>query len=330
MTQPARRSHPRLALPVSVNAGIGLAFGAALVSGLAIYLNAFAVKQVPDAAVYTTLKNAVAAVVLIGVLAFGVRTRLVETPRVSRRDWPAILLVGVVGGSVPFVLFFTGLAQASAPSAAFIQKTLFVWVAILAAPILGERFGLATLLGLAVLLAGQLLVLPPSGIVWGTGETLILVATLLWAVETVVVRRLLRSVPTGLMATLRMAVGVVILFGYLAVTGKASSIAALGSQQWTWIGITGLILAAYVGTWFAALRRAPASVVTSVLVVGAVVTGLLTTATKGTVPSPVVVVGYVLIVAATALLAVSARSAVAALEDERGSGAARTTALGRG
>ena len=35
------------------------------ISGLAIYLNAFAVKQVPDAAVYTTLKNGVAALMLI-------------------------------------------------------------------------------------------------------------------------------------------------------------------------------------------------------------------------------------------------------------------------
>src|SRR5690349_24344240 len=44
---------------------VGGAVGAALISGLAIYLNGFAVKQLPDAAVYTTLKNAVAAVILI-------------------------------------------------------------------------------------------------------------------------------------------------------------------------------------------------------------------------------------------------------------------------
>ena len=59
---------------------------------------------------------------------------------------------------MPFILFFTGLAQASAPSAAFIHKTLFVWVALLAVPFLGERLGWLQLAALGVLLAGQALV----------------------------------------------------------------------------------------------------------------------------------------------------------------------------
>jgi drug/metabolite transporter (DMT)-like permease len=70
--------------------------------------------------------------------------------------------------------------------------------------------------------------------------------------------------------------------------------------------LTGLILAGYVGTWFAALQRAPASVVTSVLVPGAVVTGILTAVSKGAPASPTVVVGYLLVVAAATLIAISA------------------------
>ena len=258
----------------SIAAGVGLALGASLISGLAIYLNAYAVKQVPDAAVYTTLKNGVAAAVLFGALALG--GRVGDLRAIDRRDWPAILVVGIVGGSVPFILFFSGLAMASAPSAAFIQKTLFVWVALLAVPFLGERLGLAPILAMATLLVGQALVLPPSGIAWGTGETLILAATLLWAVETVVVKRLLTSVPSGPLAALRMGVGLVVLGGYLVVTGRLPVVASLGGLQWAWVVLTGIVLAAYVATWFGALRRAPASIVTSVLVVGAVVTGALT------------------------------------------------------
>jgi drug/metabolite transporter (DMT)-like permease len=307
-TAPARTA----LIPDRAGWGIGLALGAALISGLAIYLNGFAVKQVADPAVYTTLKNAVAAVILVAiVIALGGR-RVAEVPR---RSWPAVLAVGIVGGSVPFVLFFTGLAQASAPSAAFIQKTLFVWVAVLAVPLLGERLGLATILGLGTLLVGQALVLPPQGMVWGSGETLILVATLLWAVETILVRRLLASVPSDVMASIRMGVGVVVLIGYLAVSGRLGAVAALTSTQWAWVLGTGIVLAAYVGTWFAALRRAPASVVTSVLVVGAVVTGTLTAASKGAVPTAPVVVGYLLILAATALLVVSSRAALRTLAD---------------
>jgi drug/metabolite transporter (DMT)-like permease len=47
------------------------------------------------------------------------------------------------------------------------------------------------------------------------------------------------------------------------------------SRQWGWVLLTGVILAGYVGTWFAALSRAPAVDVTAVLVVAAVITTVL-------------------------------------------------------
>jgi len=135
---------------------------------------------------------------------------------------------------------------------------------------------------------------------------MILAATILWAVETVLVRRLVRSVPSDILAALRLGLGVVVLLAFLLATGKLAAIAALTVGQWAWIIGTGVILAGYVALWFAALRRAPASVVTSALVVGAVVTGALSAAGKATVPSPTVVVGYLLILSATAFLVASA------------------------
>jgi drug/metabolite transporter (DMT)-like permease len=300
-TRPDGRARPAVAIPGGAGWGIALALATALISGLAIYLNAFAVKQLPDAAVFTTLKNAVAAIVLIA-FALGLGAAR-DVRSIDRRRWPLVLAVGVIGGSVPFILFFSGLAQASAPSAAFIQKTLFVWVAILAVPFLGERLGAASILGLGGLFVGQMLIQPPDGVRWGTGETLILTATLFWAVETVLVKRLLGSIPSNVMAALRMGIGLVVLVGYLAVTGRLGILGGLGATQWGWVLLSGLILAGYVATWFAALQRAPASVVTSVLVLGAVVTGALTAISKGAPPSPAVVGGYILIVVASGLIA---------------------------
>jgi drug/metabolite transporter (DMT)-like permease len=300
-------SAPRAETPDRLDRGIALAIGAALISGLAVYLNAFGVKQVPDPAVYTTLKNGVAAAILVGLLIATGGLR--EVRAIPSARWPMILVVGIVGGSVPFVLFFTGLAEASAPSAAFIQKTLFLWVALLALPMLGERAGLATVLGLGGLLIGQALVLPPRGIAWGAGETMILAATVLWAVETVLVRRLLGGMSSHALATLRMTIGVAILGAYLVASGRIGGLAAIAPAGWGWVALTGAILAGYVATWFAALQRAPATVVTSVLVLGAVVTGGLSAATGGAAPSPTVVAGYGLIVVASALVVTWARSA---------------------
>ena len=61
--------------------------------------------------------------------------------------------------------------------------------------------------------------------------------------------------------------------------------------------VTGGMLSAYVITWYSALRDAPATVVTSLLVGAAVITGVLTAATAGKTPSPTVVAGYLLVLA---------------------------------
>jgi drug/metabolite transporter (DMT)-like permease len=282
--------------------GIGLAACTALISGVAVFLNANGVKQVPDSAVYTTLKNGVAAMVLIGLLAAMPASRR-ALPALTGRQWLTLAAIGVVGGSVPFLLFFGGLAQASAPSAAFIHKTLFIWVAVLAVPLLGERLGWPQLAALAVLLGSQLLLVNPQGISWGAGETMIAAATLLWSVEVIVARRLLPAIPSLVGGGARLGLGLVVLVGYLAVSGRLSSIGAVSAEGWFWVLLTGVILAGYVATWYAALKRAPATVVTSVLVAAAPVTAALTAVSSGTMPAPPVALGHGLVLLGAGVLA---------------------------
>ena len=291
-------------VPDSLRWGVGLAFATALISGVSIFINGFAVKQLPDAAVFTTLKNGVAALVLVGLAAMTVRPA--EIRAMDRRSWGRLAVIGIVGGSVPFLLFFGGLAQASAPSAAFIHKTLFVWVALLAVPFLGERLGLAQMAALAVLLGGQFLVIPPNAVAWGTGETMIAAATLLWAVEAILAKRLLATVPSGVVGAGRLGIGLVVLVGYLVVTGRAGAVAALSDVQWAFVLGTGLLLSGYVATWFAALRRAPASLVTAILVVGAPITAALQALQRGAIPATSVLAGQMLIAIAAIALAVYA------------------------
>jgi len=289
-------------LPATVRTGMLLALTTALLSGVSIWVNGFAVKQLPDPAVYTTVKNAIAAILLVGVVIATVRPTTIRG--ISPRSWARLLLIGVVGGSVPFILFFTGLAQASAPSAAFIHKTLFIWVALLAVPFLGEKLGLAQLVALGVLLAGQALVLTPSGVTWGAGETMIAAATLMWAVESIIAKRALRDVPSAVVGASRLGIGLVVLVGFLAATGRLGTVASLNATQWTWAALTGAFLFGYVATWFAALQRAPASLVTAILVLGAPVTAALQLAASGTLPSVSVLLGLGLILAAAAALVV--------------------------
>lgn len=266
----------------SRSTGIALAFVTACISGVSIWVNGRAVGHFSDATVYTTAKNAVAGALLLLLLLVPGSHGRVSLSSITRRRWPAMVAVAVIGGSVPFVLFFDGLKESQATQAAFIQKTLVVWVALLAVPLLKERFGWPHALAIGFLLGGQAWLAGQLGTVaFGKGEVMILVATLLWSVEIVFVKYLLPSIPPSVLAAARMALGTVLLVGWLALTGKVGDLTALSALQWRWALLTGLLLSAYVATWFAALARAQAIDVTAVLVFGALVTAILSGAIDG-------------------------------------------------
>jgi drug/metabolite transporter (DMT)-like permease len=130
---------------------------------------------------------------------------------------------------------------------------------------------------------------------------MIALATLLWAVETILAKRLVVRVPVGVLAVGRLGVGLVVVVGYLAVTGRLGQLGGLTALQWAWAIGTGVLLAGYVASWFSALSRAPATLVTAVLVVGAPITAVLAGVAGGVVPSSAQLAGYGL-----ALLAVGA------------------------
>jgi drug/metabolite transporter (DMT)-like permease len=266
--------------------GVALAFATACVSGVAVYVNAKGVARFDDATVYTTAKDAVAGLVLLALAAPLLATR---RRTAAREGWPrsgrqrlGAVAIAVIGGSVPFVLFFEGLARASATQAAFIHKTLVVWVALLAVVLLRERLGPLHVLAIGLLMAGQVLLVPSLGVVtFGAGEAMIFGATLLWAVEVILVKRLVTGLEPRTLAAARMGLGTLLLLVWVAVSGRGSELLGLGAGEWGWAVLTGALLAAYVATWYAALARAQAVDVTAVLVFGAVVTAVLSGALDG-------------------------------------------------
>ena len=288
--------------------GVMLAFVTACASGVAVYVNSKGVSHFDDATVYTTAKNAVAGALLL-VLALPLlsakRAPAGKTARPrTRRDWLALGTVACIGGSVPFVLFFEGLSHATATQAAFIHKTLVVWVAVLAVPILRERLGPAHVAAISLVMLGQGWLAGELGtLTFGTGEAMILGATLLWAVEVIVVKKLVTSIEPRTLAFGRMGLGTALLVAWLAVSGRGGDLFALSSDQWAWALATGLLLSAYVATWYMALARAQAVDVTAVLVFGAVVTAVLAGAADGV---AIDTVGLALITAGVALAAAAA------------------------
>jgi len=291
--------------PGRARRGIAFALGAAAISGVAVFLNADAVKAFPSGTVATTYKNLVAVVLLAGATALAAArqpgTALARPRRAGQ--WWGLATVAVVGGSIPFVLFFEGLARATSVRAAFLQKTLVIWVALLALVVLRERLRPTHLAAIGLLVWGQAAVGGGvSGLSGGRGETMILAATLLWAVEVVVAKRLLASLPTLTVALARMGGGVVLLLAWTAAT-KGLPVPDAG--QLGWALLTGAILAGYVACWYGALARAGAIDVTAVLVLAAPVTALLDASARGRPLAPQGL-GLVLVAAGVALVAAAA------------------------
>lgn len=261
--------------------GLLLALCTALVSGVSVYVNSFGVKAVADASTYTTAKNLVAAMVLV-LLAVAARPAGARLTRPSTSgQWLGLAYVGILGGSVPFVLFFEGLQRAEAPQAAFVHKTLVVWVALLAVIVLKERLTWLHWVAIGLIVAGQWALAGAGGLPLGSPTLLILAATLLWSIETVVAKRLLSGLSSWTVGITRMGVGSLVLLGWLAATGRLPGLFALTGTQWRWVLITGAFLAAYVATWFAALARAQATDVTAVLVLAAIITAVISAVAKG-------------------------------------------------
>lgn len=280
--------------------GIYLALATALISGVSVYVNSFGVTQVPDPFVFTTAKNLLVALALGALVLLPASLR--ELRSLTRKQWASLTALGIVGGSVPFLLFFYGLSEATAPSAAFIHKTLFIWVAILAVPLLKERIGKLQLVALATLVIGNLVLIGrPAQWEMGRAELFVLIATLMWAVEAIVARRIMADVSSNVAVLGRMGFGSLVMLAFLALTGRLDTFAAMSGVQWGWVGITSVFLLGYVSGYYGALRHAPATLVSSVLVLGSVITSLLYAVFSARTYSAEQVAGFALVVAATAL-----------------------------
>jgi drug/metabolite transporter (DMT)-like permease len=292
----------RPAAPMSARrrTGILLALVTAAVSGVSVFVNSYGVKAFGNPTAFTTAKNIVAAVILLAVVAAGrgYGARLTRPEGVGQ--WVALTAVGVIGGSVPFVLFFEGLARSTSPQAAFLHKTLVLWVALLAMAVLHERLQWLHWVAIGLLVVGQVGLAggTPGGL--GRPELMILGATLLWSVEVVVAKILLGSLSSWTVSVARMTLGSVVLVAWVAYHGNLGLLGSMSGEQLRWVLLTGALLAAYVATWFAALQRAYAIDVTAVLVLAAPLTAILNAVVQGL---PLHPVWLVVLVAGGALAA---------------------------
>jgi transporter family protein len=243
--------------------GYSLAALNMVISGVAIYVNSIGVRMFSDSTLYTALKNSVVGLALLVPFVFSGRSRA-DWRRLGAREWLLLIVVALIGGSVSYALYFRGLQLTTPVTASLVDHTQFLFVALFAALFLGERFSPAIWAALGVLLAGLTLGIGAGAVRLDAGLPFVAAATLLWAADFVLMKYLLRSVAALTVMTFKMTFGSLLLFLFVAATGRAGAIGQLSLLQWGFVCITGLILLAFSVTSVLGLRHASATATTAI------------------------------------------------------------------
>ncbi|MGA8535773.1 MAG: EamA family transporter [Thermoplasmata archaeon] len=283
--------------------GLLLVLATAVISGVSTFVNSYALVGTSSDA-FVTVRN-LAVALLIAPVALVATRRSPE--RLRPVDYGGLALVGLIGGAIPFLLFFHGLALATATggaaTASFLYRTLFLMATVFGLVFLHERFQARVFVGAALLLGGNLLLLSLLSPLWTPGTLYVFAATVLWAAEYTVSKKLLGSLRSSTVGFGRMGFGAVFLLGYLALTSQYGAVAAMTGTQWEWVAVSATLLTAFVLTWYAGLQRTDLSVATSVLVLGFPVTFVLGILARGTSFTMDEAVGAAAVVAGVAVVA---------------------------
>lgn len=274
-----------------IKKGLSLVFLTAIISGVSIFLNKYSVSAI-NPYVFTFLKNVVVAVALLSLILM--LKNFNELIKLNKKQWLNLVLIGLIGGSVPFLLFFKGLSLTSSAMGSFIHKSMFVYVGVLAVIFLREKLSKSIFISSILLLAGNFLILKLKSFSFNYGDLLILIATLFWAVENVISKHVLKKLSGNVVAFGRMFFGSIFILLFLGFTNQLAPIKDINASQFLWVLFTSLLLLLYVVTWYNGIKTIKVTVATSVLLIGSPVTTLLSSVFSGSISSLIELFGIVL------------------------------------
>jgi drug/metabolite transporter (DMT)-like permease len=190
-----------------------------------------------------------------------------------RREWPSLALMGFVGVFVHQMLQSYALTMTSASSTGWLIGLTPIWSAVLSALVLKERFGGWKVAGLLLGFGGALLVVTrgdfsasvfrrPST----TGDLMILISTLNWAVYSVLGHRTIRRMGPRRATSGAMLFGALMLAPFFLARRSWTEIPRLTNVGWAAVVFLGVGCSAlgYL-FWYGALERIEVSRVAALL-----------------------------------------------------------------
>jgi drug/metabolite transporter (DMT)-like permease len=254
--------------------GTMLALLAAVISGLSIPLNKIFVVNL-DTLIFTSIRSLIIGIVFLAI------TRFRHEHINKKINIKYLALIAIIGGAFAFLLFFDGLKLTTSGRAAFLHKTMPLYIIVLAFLFLKEKITkkylyciLLMLIGTAAIyysdIASNPLWLNPS-----FGDLLIIGATFLWAIENTLAKKVMIKESNFIVSFVRMFFGGTILLSVVLILGKFEVLMSLNSQQLINIGISTSVLFGYVLFWYWSLKFINVSKASIILLLSPVVSFLI-------------------------------------------------------
>ncbi len=288
--------------------GTILALLAACISGFAIIANKiFIVDMEPT--VFTAVRA-----LIIGIVFFLIISYQGKGMIKAKVSWKYLLTIGVIGGAFAFLLFFSGLKLTTGGNAAFLHKTMPLYIAVLAFVFLKEKITRKQSSALFLMFFGTIAIysatISPAEL-WvnpSLGNLMVIGAAFLWAVESIIAKKaMIKGESNFIVSFARMFIGAIVLFAFLAVFGTFESLFSLTTQQIINVCISTVILFAYVFCWYYSIKLINVSKASTLLLLAPVISIILGIMVLGEPIAALQLVGAALILIG-AYLAVKIRS----------------------
>jgi drug/metabolite transporter (DMT)-like permease len=258
--------------------GTILAVLTAVISGISIPLNKIFVVDM-EPAVFTAVRALIIGLIF---LAFaGYQSKRSKNP-FRKVPWKYLILIGIIGGGLAFLLYFTGLSLTTTSRAAFLHKTLPIYTTVLAFIFLKERVSRRQSLGLLGMLAGTFLLvygqIDPAQF-WTNpqlGDMLVLIATMLWGIENVLAKyAMIKDESNFVVSFARMFIGSLFLFSAVLALGKMDALLSMSFQQLGNVLISTGLLFGYVFCYYWSIKLINVSKAAALLLIAPVITLLI-------------------------------------------------------
>lgn len=214
----------------------------------------------------------------------GALRSVVVTPApITRSDWAALVMLGLVGHAGYQYFFIGGLARTSVANSSLMLAATPVVIALMSAAMGQERIGRLHWMGAALSIAGIYLVVGHGAAAGGSalvGDALMFGSVICWAVYTLGTRQLmLRHSPVGVTG-ISMAIGTVIYVPLMVPKLRATDWGAVSAGTWIALVYSALFALCVAYTiWYMAVREigsARTSVYSNLVPIVAMLTAVVT------------------------------------------------------